>query len=73
MLKICRFLGKQLNEKELDTVVENATFDKMKTDPRANYNSMEGTLLERGKGHFLRKGKAEAAKSNKYLILQILA
>ncbi|CAM4535324.1 amine sulfotransferase-like [Caretta caretta] len=56
VLKICRFLGKQLNEKELDTVVENATFDKMKTDPRANYNSMEGNLLERGKGHFLRKG-----------------
>ncbi|CAM2111852.1 unnamed protein product [Caretta caretta] len=48
--------GKQLNEKELDTVVENATFDKMKTDPRANYESMLGNLLERGKGHFLRKG-----------------
>uniref|UniRef100_A0A8C3F521 Sulfotransferase n=1 Tax=Chrysemys picta bellii TaxID=8478 RepID=A0A8C3F521_CHRPI len=56
VLKICKFLGKQLNEKELDTVVENATFDKMKTDPRANYESMLGNLLERGKGHFLRKG-----------------
>ncbi|CAM4546353.1 unnamed protein product, partial [Caretta caretta] len=56
VLKICKFLGKQLNEKELDTVVENATFDKMKTDPRANYESMLDDLLERGKGHFLRKG-----------------
>uniref|UniRef100_A0A8C3F7R5 Sulfotransferase n=1 Tax=Chrysemys picta bellii TaxID=8478 RepID=A0A8C3F7R5_CHRPI len=73
VLKICRFLGKQLSEKELDTVVEKATFDKMKTDPRANYDFMLGSLLERGKGHFLRKGKAETAKSNKYLILQILA
>ncbi|XP_038253126.1 amine sulfotransferase-like [Dermochelys coriacea] len=56
VLKICKFLGKQLNEKELDAVVENATFDKMKTDPRANYEFMLGNLLERGKGHFLRKG-----------------
>ncbi|CAM5132347.1 unnamed protein product [Natator depressus] len=56
VLKICRFLGKQLNEKELDTVVENATFDKMKTDPRANYESTLGNFLEQGKGHFLRKG-----------------
>ncbi|KAM9156704.1 amine sulfotransferase-like [Pangshura tecta] len=56
VLKICKFLGKQLNEKELDTVVEKATFDQMKTDPRANYESMKGNLLERGKGYFLRKG-----------------
>ncbi|XP_026509214.1 amine sulfotransferase-like [Terrapene carolina triunguis] len=56
VLKICKFLGKQLNEKELDTVVEKATFDKMKTDPRANYDSMQSNLLEQGKGHFLRKG-----------------
>uniref|UniRef100_A0A8C3XRT7 Sulfotransferase n=1 Tax=Chelydra serpentina TaxID=8475 RepID=A0A8C3XRT7_CHESE len=56
VLKICKFLGKQLNEKELDTVVEMAAFDKMKSDPRANYEFMEGNLLEKGKGHFLRKG-----------------
>ncbi|KAH1173716.1 amine sulfotransferase-like [Mauremys mutica] len=56
VLKICKFLGKQLNEKELETVVEKATFDQMKTDPRANYEFMKGNLLERGKGHFLRKG-----------------
>ncbi|KAM9156146.1 amine sulfotransferase-like [Pangshura tecta] len=56
VLKICKFLGKQLNEKELDTVVEKATFDQMKTDPRANYESMKGNQLEQGKGHFLRKG-----------------
>uniref|UniRef100_A0A8C3SUD4 Sulfotransferase n=1 Tax=Chelydra serpentina TaxID=8475 RepID=A0A8C3SUD4_CHESE len=63
VLKICKFLGKQLNEKELDTVVEMAAFDKMKSDPRANYEFMEGNLLEKGKGHFLRKGKAEDFQS----------
>ncbi|XP_044864880.1 amine sulfotransferase-like isoform X1 [Mauremys mutica] len=57
VLKICKFLGKQLNEKELDTVVEKATFDQMKTDPRANYESKQkANFLEPGKGHFLRKG-----------------
>ncbi|XP_032635533.1 amine sulfotransferase-like [Chelonoidis abingdonii] len=62
VLKICKFLGKQLNEKELDMVVEKATFDQIKTDPRANYdlwqiaNSMLANLLEPSKGHFLHKG-----------------
>ncbi|XP_075780151.1 amine sulfotransferase-like isoform X1 [Pelodiscus sinensis] len=57
VLKICKFLGKQLTEKELDTVVENASFDNMKRDVRANYENMpESSLQEQGKGHFLRKG-----------------
>uniref|UniRef100_A0A8C4YB31 Sulfotransferase n=1 Tax=Gopherus evgoodei TaxID=1825980 RepID=A0A8C4YB31_9SAUR len=54
VLEICKFLGKQLNEKELDVVVEKSTFDQMKTDPRTNYESTLGNLLERGKRHFLR-------------------
>nr|XP_006123299.1 amine sulfotransferase-like [Pelodiscus sinensis]XP_006123300.1 amine sulfotransferase-like [Pelodiscus sinensis]XP_025040544.1 amine sulfotransferase-like [Pelodiscus sinensis] len=56
VLKICKFLGKQLTGKELDTVVEKASFDNMKRDARANYESMPESVLERGKGHFLRKG-----------------
>ncbi|XP_075780144.1 amine sulfotransferase-like isoform X3 [Pelodiscus sinensis] len=56
VLKICKFLGKQLTEKELDTVVEKASFDNMKRDARANYENMPESLQERGKGHFLRKG-----------------
>ncbi|XP_006123297.1 amine sulfotransferase-like [Pelodiscus sinensis] len=56
VLKICKFLGKQLTGKELDTVVEMASFDNMKRDARANYENMPESVLERGKGHFLRKG-----------------
>ncbi|XP_075780140.1 amine sulfotransferase-like isoform X2 [Pelodiscus sinensis] len=56
VLKICKFLGKQLTEKELDTVVEKASFDNMKWDARANYENMPESVLEPGKGHFLRKG-----------------
>uniref|UniRef100_A0A8C8VQ59 Sulfotransferase n=1 Tax=Pelusios castaneus TaxID=367368 RepID=A0A8C8VQ59_9SAUR len=56
VMKICKFLGKYLNEKELDTVVEKATFNNMQADASANYDFMIGNLLEQGKGHFLRKG-----------------
>ncbi|XP_015264572.1 PREDICTED: amine sulfotransferase-like [Gekko japonicus] len=56
VLKICSFLGKKLTEEELQVVVDKATFDKMRIDPRSNYENMPTDLLEKGKGHFLRKG-----------------
>ncbi|XP_006026215.1 amine sulfotransferase-like [Alligator sinensis] len=56
VLRICDFLGKELSEDDLDTVVKKATFENMKEDPRANYETMPGGLLEKDKGHFLRKG-----------------
>ncbi|KAL8186430.1 UNVERIFIED_CONTAM: hypothetical protein K2H54_070358 [Gekko kuhli] len=56
VLKICRFLGKKLTEEELQVVVDKATFDKMRMDPRTNYENMPPDLIEKGKGHFLRKG-----------------
>ncbi|XP_061479660.1 amine sulfotransferase-like isoform X2 [Rhineura floridana] len=56
VLKICNFLGKRLTEKEVDTVVNKATFDKMKLDQRANYEFMPSDILDHSKGTFLRKG-----------------
>ncbi|KAM6460343.1 amine sulfotransferase-like [Liasis olivaceus] len=56
VLKICSFLGKKLTEKEVDDVVDKATFDNMKTDSRANYAFMSSDLLDCSKGDFLRKG-----------------
>ncbi|KYO18884.1 amine sulfotransferase-like [Alligator mississippiensis] len=56
VLRICDFLGKELSEDDLDAVVKKATFENMKKDPRANYETMPGDLLEKDKGHFLRKG-----------------
>ncbi|XP_060094451.1 amine sulfotransferase-like [Heteronotia binoei] len=56
VLKICSFLGKNLSEEKLQDIVDKATFDKMRIDPRANYENMPPDLLEKGKGHFLRKG-----------------
>ncbi|XP_058029337.1 amine sulfotransferase-like [Ahaetulla prasina] len=56
LLKICNFLGRKLTEKEVDVVVDKATFDSMKADSRTNYAVMNPTLTESSKGVFLRKG-----------------
>ncbi|CAI5769993.1 amine sulfotransferase-like [Podarcis lilfordi] len=56
VLKLCNFLGKRLTEKELDVVVDQATFNKMKADPRANYEFSPPDLMDHSKGHFLHKG-----------------
>ncbi|XP_053762467.1 amine sulfotransferase-like [Panthera pardus] len=55
--KVCKFLGKELSEEEMDAIVRQATFQNMKYDPRANYKNIIKTRygLE-AKGHFLRKG-----------------
>uniref|UniRef100_A0A8D0C248 Sulfotransferase n=3 Tax=Salvator merianae TaxID=96440 RepID=A0A8D0C248_SALMN len=56
VVKICNFLGRRLTEGEIDDVVEKATFNKMKADPRANYEFLNSDQLDLSKGHFLRKG-----------------
>ncbi|KAM3856400.1 amine sulfotransferase-like [Vipera latastei] len=56
VLKICNFLGKKLTEKEVDDVVDKATFDNMKVDSRANYTFLPSDIFDFSKGNFLRKG-----------------
>ncbi|XP_032999548.1 amine sulfotransferase-like [Lacerta agilis] len=56
VLKLCNFLGRRLTEKEVDAVVDQATFNKMKADPRANYKFMPTDIIDHNKGDFLRKG-----------------
>ncbi|XP_056422375.1 amine sulfotransferase-like isoform X2 [Hyla sarda] len=54
--KICTFVGVNLDEREIDTVVEKATFKNMKDDPLSNYTFLSEDLVDRNKGNFLRKG-----------------
>ncbi|XP_060609201.2 amine sulfotransferase-like isoform X2 [Anolis sagrei] len=56
VLKICNFLGKRLSEKEIDDVVDMASFGKMSADRRTNYTTAPSDLLDFSKGRFLRKG-----------------
>uniref|UniRef100_A0A098M0N6 Sulfotransferase n=1 Tax=Hypsiglena sp. JMG-2014 TaxID=1550645 RepID=A0A098M0N6_9SAUR len=56
VLKISNFLGKKLSGKEVDDVVDRATFNNMKVDSRANYTFMPPDIVDCSKGDFLRKG-----------------
>ncbi|XP_004674151.1 PREDICTED: amine sulfotransferase-like [Condylura cristata] len=56
--KMCKFLGKELNEEDMDSVVRQATFQNMKHDSLANYEMVleENPELIRKEGSFLCKG-----------------
>ncbi|XP_062996443.1 sulfotransferase 2B1-like isoform X2 [Elgaria multicarinata webbii] len=54
--KICRFLGKELNSQQIDSVVENASFQKMKDNLKSNFTTMSDDAFDHKKGKLLRKG-----------------
>ncbi|XP_075815346.1 amine sulfotransferase-like isoform X1 [Microtus pennsylvanicus] len=58
VLKICSFLEKELSEEDVDAVVRQATFQNMKSDPRANYEDIIKKEIgtRNNEGTFLRKG-----------------
>ncbi|XP_030053663.1 3-beta-hydroxysteroid sulfotransferase isoform X2 [Microcaecilia unicolor] len=56
VVRICNFLGKELDEAAIDKVVENATFKNMKDNKMANYSLMPEEVIDQKKSPFLRKG-----------------
>ncbi|XP_053124022.1 sulfotransferase 2B1-like [Hemicordylus capensis] len=54
--RICRFLGKELNSQQIDSVVENASFQKMKGNKQSNGAQIPEMIMDHTKGKLMRKG-----------------
>ncbi|KAM9493772.1 amine sulfotransferase-like [Clarias gariepinus] len=56
IVKICEFLGKNVSDEVINSVVEKTSFNNMKKDPKANYTFLPDDIANFGKYGFLRKG-----------------
>lgn len=56
VVKICEFLGKELDDAVIDSVVENSSFEVMKGNKMCNFSITHEALMDHSKGRFLRKG-----------------
>ncbi|XP_069028073.1 amine sulfotransferase-like [Embiotoca jacksoni] len=54
--RISVFLGKDLSDDQLTSVVTHSTFHNMKKIPQASYEQVPGELLNHHQGRFMRKG-----------------
>ncbi|XP_061571109.1 amine sulfotransferase-like [Cololabis saira] len=54
--RISMFLGKELTEEQLASMVKHSTFSTMRKNPQANYEQVSGELLSHHLGRFMRKG-----------------
>ncbi|KAJ6663862.1 hypothetical protein lerEdw1_009942 [Lerista edwardsae] len=63
--RLCRFLGKDLTSQQIDSVVENASFEMMKDNKMSNFTQVPDEVMDHSKGTFMREGKSGSWK--KYL------
>ena len=57
LAKLCRFLGKEVDETKLQKIEKWCHFDNMKKNPMVNYEWFKTLGLFRKDGDFFRKGK----------------
>ncbi|XP_041107109.1 amine sulfotransferase-like isoform X1 [Polyodon spathula] len=57
VVKIANFLGKQIDDRTIETIVDKCTFKNMRCNPSANYQMVPKGILDHNKGIFMRKGK----------------
>lgn len=56
MQRVCQFLGRQLSEEALGSVVAHSAFGAMKANAMSNFTLLPPSLLDQRRGAFLRKG-----------------
>lgn len=56
VVKLCKFLGKQLDDAQIDSVVKHSSFSSMKENKMSNWTQLTSDILDHTKGSFLRKG-----------------
>ncbi|KAG8439150.1 hypothetical protein GDO86_005387 [Hymenochirus boettgeri] len=56
VVRICKFLGKELNDEEIDSVVKHASFNVMKENKMSNFTLIPENFLDKSKGALMRKG-----------------
>ncbi|XP_068097193.1 sulfotransferase 2B1-like [Hyperolius riggenbachi] len=54
--RLCKFLGKDLSDAQIDSVVKHSSFNTMKDNKMSNFTEMSSEILDQTKGSFLRKG-----------------
>ncbi|PIO34007.1 hypothetical protein AB205_0120680 [Aquarana catesbeiana] len=60
VVKICKFLGKDLDDAAIDSVVEHSSFKAMKANNMSNYSTVPNEIFNKDQGSFYRKGPAAA-------------
>ncbi|XP_069804572.1 sulfotransferase 2B1-like [Dendropsophus ebraccatus] len=56
VIRICKFLGQDLNDVQIDSVVKHSTFKSMAENVQTNWTKAPTDVMDQSKGSFLRKG-----------------
>ncbi|XP_063798807.1 3-beta-hydroxysteroid sulfotransferase-like [Pseudophryne corroboree] len=56
IIKLCKFLGKDLDDAAINSVVENSSFQVMKSNDKSNYSMVPDFIFNKSFGSFHRKG-----------------
>lgn len=56
IVRICKFLGQELDDAQIDLVVEHSTFKSMKENVMSNWSQLPPEILNQTEGSFMRKG-----------------
>ncbi|XP_072913540.1 amine sulfotransferase-like [Hemitrygon akajei] len=56
VIKLCKFLGRSLDDRSINIIVEHSAFNNMKMDPKSNYGNASLPMFDPSVPGFMRKG-----------------